>query len=161
MGNFRELLGKDLPDTLESDYREMPIDRIGAFSRGSRLGTLLWRLKYASDASCFKPAVFLLAKGTSLQSEIGKRVCAMAVSEWLMPNCLTCFGAKEMIFGQKRVTCPDCEGHGVKRYADKERDRYLGSRFKPWAKKYAAVMALLTGAEKSVNPVMHDQLEKP
>lgn len=160
MGNFRELLGRDLPDTLESDYHEMPVDRIGAFSRGSRLGTLLWRLKYGNDGACFKPAVFLLVKAAQLKSTPGMRLCAMALTEWLLPHCQTCNGAKELIVGPKRIICDTCQGYGVKRYSDKERDLYLGMKFKPFRHKYTKVVQLLTGNELSVNPVMMEQLEK-
>lgn len=158
MGNFRELIGRDLPDSLEVDHHEMPIDRIGAFSRGSRMGTLLWRLKYGHDASCFKPAVFLLVKEAQLKSAIGTRLCSMAITEWLLPQCGTCNGARELIIGPKRIVCEDCKGYGVKRYSDRERDAYLGARFKPWRSKYSKALGLLTGNDMSVNAVIAYQL---
>lgn len=84
----------------------------------------------------------------------------MALSEWLLPHCETCRGAKEMIAGPKRIICPTCEGYGVKRYSDRERQLFLGFKFKPFAKKYARIVAMLTAHEKGVNPVMNEQLEK-
>lgn len=173
MGNFRELIGRDLHDDLETDYHETPLDRIGAFSKGGRLGTLLWRLKYGKDLTCFKPAALLLAKDTSMESPIGRRVCELAISEWLLPECDTCRGAKEMIVGPKRIVCPSCEGYGVRRYSDSERDRILrrgetpeeirrwrNVRFKPWTKKFAAICEELTKSARAINPKMNTELER-
>lgn len=160
MGNFRELIGRDLPSSLEADYYERPIDRIGAFSKGNRLGTLLWRIKYGKDLSCFKPAALLLAKETQLQTPIGYRVCELAISEWLLPECETCRGAREVIFGPKRIVCPSCEGYGVKRYENWERSRFIGSSFKPWVRRYGKVCDELTAKARSINPTMSAELER-
>jgi len=138
----------------------MPVDRLGAFSKGSRLGTLLWRLKYGQDHKCYKPAVLLLAKEMSLQSLIGTRLCAMAIHEWLLPHCEVCRGAREMIIGPKRIVCLECEGYGVKRYSNRERDQFLGSRFKPWGKKYGLVQVRLSSEDKAINPKMNEELER-
>ncbi len=138
----------------------MPVDRLGAFSKGSRLGTLLWRLKYGQDPKCYKPAVLLLAKEMSLQSHIGTRLCEMAVHEWLLPHCPTCQGARELIIGPKRIVCLECDGYGVKRYSDQERDNFLGSRFKPWGRKYGRVQSRLTGEDRAINPKMIEELER-
>lgn len=158
--NYRALIGRDLTSTLESDYHEMPVDRIGAFSRGSRLGTLLWRLKYSHDASAYRPATLLLAKRESLQSTVGLRLVEMALNEWLLPQCSTCHGARELIVGPRRIICIECKGYGVKRYSNRERDSFLGFRFKPWARKYAHLWATLTGEDKQISPVMDWQLER-
>lgn len=160
MGNFREIIGRDLASSLEADYSETPVDRVGAFSKGARLGTLLWRLKYGKDMSCFKPAAFLLAKEAQLQTAIGFKVCELAISEWLLPECETCRGAREVIFGPKRIICPACDGYGVKRYTNRERDSFLGSRFKPWIRRYEKACAELTARARSINPTMNAELER-
>lgn len=158
--NYRAILGRDLTSSLESDYHEMPIDRIGAFSRGSRLGTLLWRLKFSHDSSAYKPATLLLAKRESLQSAVGLRLVEMALNEWLLPQCSTCNGARELIVGPRRIICDDCDGYGIRRFTDRERDRFMGCKFRKWARKYNKVWASLTGDDKGINPVMDWQLEK-
>lgn len=160
MGNFREIIGRDLASSLEADYSEVPIDRIGAFSKASRLGTLLWRLKFSHDAAAYKPAVLLLAKYEQLGTPIGTRLVELAIKEWLLPQCQFCNGAKEMIIGLKRVICPQCEGYGMRRYTDRERNAFLGSPFKGWRRKYNRMWSNLGGNEKIVNPVMDAQLER-
>lgn len=171
--NFRELIGRDLSASLETDYHETPVDRVGAFSKGARLGTLLWRLKYGLDMACLKPASFLLAKEVQLESEIGIRVCELAISEWLLPECEVCRGAKEVLIGPKLILCPGCDGFGVRRYEYWERDRFLRrgkspeelhrfrkARFRPWIRKYAKAVAVLTKHSLRINPTMNAELER-
>jgi hypothetical protein len=88
--NFRACLGHDLTSSLESRPHEAPVDRIAAFSRGERLGTLLWRLKWGHDATCYKRAIHGLSEATGQRSALGLRLCAMLVWEWLNPNCSNC-----------------------------------------------------------------------
>lgn len=158
--NYRAILGRDLESTLETLPHESPVDRIGAFARGSRLGTLLWRLKFAHDAKAYRPATLLLAKRESLQSTVGLRLVEMALNEWLLPQCSTCNGARELIVGPRRIICMECKGYGIRRYSNRERDRFLGYRFKPFARKYAHLWTTLSGEDKLISPVMDWQLER-
>lgn len=157
--NHRAMLSHDLGSTLESSYHEMPVDRLGAFSRGTRIGTLLWRLKYSHDAASYKPVVYLIAKQQSLESPIGMRLVEMALREWMLPQCQTCLGARELIVGPKRIICTDCGGYGFKRYSNRERDKFLGCRFKPWHKKYNKVWAVIVGGDRTTSWTMNEQLE--
>lgn len=158
--NYREMISRDLSGTLESGYHEMPVDRLGAFAHANRLGTLLWRLKFTHDAKSYKPAVLLLAKRMSLQSDIGIRLCHMAITEWMLPQCQACLGSRELIVGPRRIICEDCDGYGVKRYSNRQRDAFLGSRYKPWARKYNKVWRWLTTDERDISRVMAEQLER-
>ena len=162
--NFRSVIGHDLQSTLESsDHHEMPVDRLAAFSRAERLGTLLWRLKWGHDATSFQPAVEGLSEATGQRSALGVRLCGMLVWEWLNPNCENCKGARELIAGERRIVCPKCEGLGIKRYSDRERARYMNMSLEKWRKlsgKVKPVVEVLTKAERQVSARMHLELER-
>ena len=157
--NFRASLGHDLESSLESSYHEMPVDRLGAFSRSSRLGTLLWRLKYAYDPTVYWRAVDMLA----LETSAGLRLCELVLREWLDQNCPACSGARELIAGDKRIVCPSCDGLGLKRHSDHARARFMGYSIASWRKHahlYKRVLERLTHADRQVSATMHAELER-
>ena len=158
--NFRSSLGHDLASTLESSsYHEMPVDRLGAFSRAPRLGTVLWRLKYAYDPTVYWRAVDLLSR----ESSVGLRLCELVIREWLDQNCPNCNGAMELIAGDRRIVCPSCDGSGVKRHSDHARAAFMGLSLTQWrthAPRYKRALERLTRAERLVSATMHAELER-
>lgn len=157
--NFRASFGHDLSSTLESGSHEMPIDRIAAFSRASRLGTLLWRLKYGFDASVYQRTADLLAS----ESHTTTQLAEMLIREWLNPNCEQCGGNCEYLISDKRIVCPKCNGLGLKRYSDHARARFMDMTVEDWRKvsnQVKRVMDTLTRAERLVSATMHAELER-
>ena len=161
--SFRSSLGRDLSSSLESSYHEMPVDRIAAFSRAGRLGTLLWRLKYGHDPAAWRRTVNLLAVDAGIPTDQGRRLCGMVIREWLDPNCPDCNGARELIAGDRRIVCPRCEGLGLRRYSDHARARFMGIPVAHWralSGLYSRVLERLTHAERQVSATMHIELER-
>lgn len=112
----------------DSPEADTPVTRIGAFAGSTRLGTLLWRLKYANDAKSHKPVMLLLAQGLprTMTWTYRRQIASQALQEWLYDMCFTCLGAKHVMADEKRVICPACEGLGKRRYNDKDRQGLSG-----------------------------------
>jgi len=156
---FKASFGRDLTASLESGVQEMPVDRIAAFSRASRLGTLLWRLKWGFDATVYKRTTELLAD----EAHTSPKMAEMLIREWLNPNCEACRGAKETILCDRRILCPKCQGLGLKRYSDHARARFMDMRLEDWREisgQVKRVTQRLNRAERLVNSTMHYELER-
>ena len=162
--NFRAQIGHDLSSTLESStYFETSIDRIAAFSRSPRLGCHLWRLKFGFDSTVYQGTINLLAKESRIDTEKGRKLCELVLREWLNPLCEACFGAKELILENKRITCTQCHGLGLKRFTNRERAEFMQMPLEHWkaiARLYKRVLENLTKAERRVNAQMHFELER-
>lgn len=162
--NLRETLGAAFESSdLSTRPGESDVDRIAAMGLVTHLGSKLWRLKYGNDPKAYKPAVLLLAGRFRWKAGVLVRLCELAIKEWCLPMCGTCHGAKEIIEGDLRIVCAECEGVGVKRYTDRERERMLGippRAWDGWAKKYETVQAVVTNEEIRTNTVLNIQLER-
>lgn len=160
MTNFRASLSHTLSGSLQdAQERETAIDRVRAFSTAPRLGTLLYRVKYALDGSALKPAIAKLAEVADVTPEIAD----LAIHEWVSPECRSCRGAQELIIDQKRVKCPKCEGLGVHAYDDKERSIYLRCSIGVAKQCRAAISkahATITAHDIAVNGRMNRELER-
>lgn len=162
---MREVMGgafdsSDLGEKLGEGDR----DRIAALAGASRLGSALWRLKYGNDPAVYKIALFLLCKRMKFgDAKVLQRLAELAIHEWMMPMCQTCNGAKELIVGDLRAVCSACEGAGVKRYTDRERERFMTlppRSWEKWQKKYESVQAVMTGEDIRVNTTVAYRLER-
>lgn len=120
---------------------------------------MLWRLKYAYDPTSYKNAVLLLSRKAQLVHPVGRRLTELVIHEWLNPNCPVCIGAKEIVVNDLKIVCAECNGLGLKKYEDKFRDQFLGTRFAPWAKHYGLIQAILGKNEIRVNVRMNVELE--
>lgn len=165
MSNMRGLIGRAVDSSdLGEKIGEGDRDRVAALAGASRLGSALWRLKYSNDPKVYKSAVLLLAKRMGWKnSDMLQRICELAIREWLLGMCIECKGAREVIVGDLRITCPSCEGIGVKRYSDRERERFVGLEARSWdrwVKKYEAVQAAMTGEDIRVNAIVSIKLER-
>ena len=122
--SYRSSLSRTLHGSLEgsdSDHQSN-LDRLTAFSLATRLGTLLYRLKYDLDSSVHNDAVSALrqAAGVSLEA------ASVAISEWLDPNCKRCGGKAQMKVAEKLILCPACTDHpGKHRFSDQSRASFL------------------------------------
>jgi hypothetical protein len=148
---------------LSTKIWESDLDRIAAMGFTSRLGSMLWRLKYANDRRAYKPAKLLLAKQAKSGFDIGIRLCELALREWCMPQCEVCLGMKEIMVEDLRIICSGCDGIGVRRYSDRERERLAGlpgGSWRGWGKKYVDIWAVMTDAERRVNICLNIQLDR-
>ena len=122
--SYRSSLSRTLHGSLEgsdSDHQSN-LDRLTAFSLSTRLGTLLYRLKYDLDSSVHNDAISALrqAAGVSLEA------ASVAISEWLDPNCKRCGGKAQMKVAEKLILCPACQDHpGKHRFSDQSRASFL------------------------------------
>lgn len=164
MSNFREVMGGAFgSDDLSTKVWESDLDRIAAMGFSNRLGSLLWRLKYGNDPRSYRPALLLLAKSAKSGFPVGKRLCELAIKEWCMPQCEVCRGAKEIIVEDLRIVCKGCDGIGIRRYSNRERERLAGlpsGSWPGWAKKYRHVWEVMTDAERRVNVCLNIQLDR-
>jgi len=155
---MREAFSNTLRKSLDWDDvdHEKAVDKLTAFCYADRLSTLLWRLKYGNDASAYKPVVFLLAKTLKpLNKNISIKIAQQALHEWLFPLCTTCQGTKERMAGELRVVCRACNGTGVGRYSDRDRELKVGGHF---PKQIETVLKLITGSDLKPGREMRKRL---
>lgn len=173
---LKEAMGHSLNSShLESlNERETDIDRVGALSRATKLGSALWRWRYAGDTKSAPSALSALLRKAQRRTKIYKhskdfsilqRVCKLVLSEWYYPHCRECGGRGEFVDEsiRLRVVCKVCEGSGNHRYSDKERMAALGiqdSAYQVWSKRIAAVWLCLAGADAGTTMVCREQLER-
>jgi hypothetical protein len=157
---MREAISKTLSASLDWDdsEHERAIDKLTAFSFSDRLGTLLWRVKYFNDASSYKPAILILAKRLPrLNRGIAIKVSEQALREWLYNHCGTCLGAREVRQGDHVITCPSCQGGGVRKYTDRERHQAIGANM---SRHIDQVLNIIGGMDVQVSVQTRIRLEK-
>ncbi|MDE3022985.1 MAG: hypothetical protein KGI54_14195 [Pseudomonadota bacterium] len=167
MPNMRESVTAALNSSLDSDeMHERPIDRLGAFSKSKRLGTVLWRLKYDNDPRCYKTAIFLLTKAMRKHGEsreLCEKLCQCALDEWLVDKCLHCGGGGQVIFSQRLVNCMECSGTGIRRTSDKDRMKALkmnAEQVQKLGKRLGAIHDLIGEWDRKVNVRTMIELER-
>lgn len=161
---MRESVAAALGANLDDDpWRERPLDRVAAFCFADRLGTLLWRCKYQNDAKAYKPASLLLARELPQGMTLGfrRRLASQALTEWIFPVCRRCFGAKEVVIGNLRATCPACNGLGLHRWGDLERAQAVKIRdVARVGRHFVRLFTVLAEFDRRVAAIVRAQLER-
>ncbi|MDE3023613.1 MAG: hypothetical protein KGI54_17505 [Pseudomonadota bacterium] len=167
MPNLRESVAAALNSSLDSDdLHERPVDRLGAFSKSERIGTLLWRVKYDNDAKSYKPALLLLTRLFRKQKESRNfihSICKCVLDEWLMDKCRHCGGNGQVIQAQTLVQCSSCNGTGIHRFKDRERARALKmnlDQVEKLNKRLGQIHDYLGDIDRKVNVKTNIELEK-
>lgn len=128
----------------EDEYRERPVDRLHALACAAResnlsaLGLSIIALKAANRAdeyvrSVDRLAYFLCRMKPRPNAEMRIRIARQAISEHIIDFCPTCKGTGEipnqdgLEGAQPMRPCPECHGHGKRRYSDSERMDALGT----------------------------------
>ncbi len=166
--NFKEPVAAALHSNLDGDdLKERPVDRLASFAKADRLGTLLWRLKYANDATCYTPALFLLVKEMEAERKDNfhfRQNCAkIALDEWLADKCISCLGSGEVMQESLPVPCPVCGGHAIVHYTDRDRARKLGitpDQAAKMSKRISNAQEIITNMDRKVNRTVAFNLEK-
>lgn len=130
----------------EQEARERPVDRLHALASAqirsvhrsrrssalSSLGVSFIALKYSNRADELQPtidklAAFMTEVRPKPTLESSRRVARWVVMEAVIDLCPTCKGAGEIpaqdgLDGAQRMKeCPECGGHGKRRYSNHER----------------------------------------
>lgn len=116
---------------LESiDGRLGDVERIAAMAFGPRLGSLLIRYRDGGQERWRREAILLVAhrvaRKVRTNSDLSVKIATQALNEWDMPHCKTCGGSRELMAGDVRVICQSCNGVGVHRYSDSDRQSAIG-----------------------------------
>lgn len=169
MANLREAYAVAARRSLKwSEDHERAIDRIAAAGRCPSVGCALWRARYALDTLSYQSARKALVKHYAIRypselNEITQRVVEQALHEHLSPSCETCYGAGELINETRRVACPECFGHRVRRYSDQERSRMMQLSFERVRRlnhKITWLLGEMGNWERMVNSILNDELER-
>lgn len=94
---------------------------------------------------------------------IAERVVNECLHEFLGPVCIVCSGRKELIAGDLKITCAECDGSGLRRYSDVDRARAMQlslQRVRLLSRKISWVMTELFELDRAVNSVMGAELER-
>ena len=168
----------------EDEWRERPVDRLHALAAAqsacgrtareaalSALGVSLIALKAANRADEYARSVDRLAHmmrkikpRPSLELRI--RIARQAVHEHIVDFCGTCQGRGEIpdqegLEGAQRMKpCPECGGHGKRRYSDSERLEIVGCEARYCGAWIADAMALISEAESEAVRTANRLLER-
>lgn len=177
---IRETIGAALLSShLESQVHESAIDRIGALSHATRLGSALWRWGYSGDTQSLGSALKHLLRKAQRRLKLYKghrdfplllNTCKMVLYEWRFQHCQHCGGGGELesdfdLTGKAiLVKCNVCTGTGKKRYSDAERmlalnvdDPYI---YRKWERQISQVWICLAGADGQTSATCRVQLER-
>ena len=168
----------------EDEWRERPVDRLHALAAAqsacgrtareaalSALGVSLIALKAANRADEYARSVdrlaHMLRKAKPRPSlEVRTRIARQAVHEHIVDFCGTCQGRGEIpdqegLEGAQRMKpCPECGGHGKRRYSDSERLEIVGCEARYCGAWIADAMALISEAESEAVRTANRLLER-
>ena len=162
----------------EDEYRERPVDRLHALASAAReshlsaLGLSIIALKAANRPdeyvrSVDRLAYFLCRMKNRPNAEMRLRIARQAVMEHIVDFCPTCKGtgeipAQEGVDGAQRMKeCPECGGHGKRRYSDSERMEALGVKsIKDVERWVAEALGWIAQAEHEATKTAKKLLEK-
>lgn len=119
----------------ETDRTTHDTEVLAAVGVGAeRLTSLLLRVRDAAQPLWLRQASIILSqdmKRYRISRDISIKIAASAIVEWAHPHCPSCNGAKEIIRTDGvRIVCPKCDGVGVRRHSNKDRERMIGAAYK-------------------------------
>jgi len=169
MANLREAYAATALASLEMDAeRERAVDRVAAAGRCPTLGLNIWKARYQLEPTAYKDALNGLSthfrdKYKAESHVIARMLVEQAFHEFMSPQCKTCSGAKHVMTGELKVTCPTCEGYGLRRYTDFERARSMQismQRVKSLEHKLAWLLREMQSMDNQVNVIISAELER-
>lgn len=150
-----------------SDLVTTALDHIAALAFSDRLGSCLWRLKYAHDHTKYDTARILIAHqmDRKLSRSFCLTVAATVLDEWLYDVCPVCVGRGRIVIEGTPVApheCPECKGTGKRVVYESERLRAVGNPKKPHPKLgqwFASAAAIIERADAKAAVDVRTQLE--
>lgn len=170
MTNLREAYASTALASLEwSEERERAIDRVAAAGKCSRLGVDLWKARYMLESKAYQDCseglrLHYLNRYKAESQGIAERIVSECLHEFLGPVCLVCSGRRELIAGDLKITCAECDGSGLRRYSDVDRARHMQLSLEyvlVLSRKIGWLMNELFELDRSVNAVLAEELERP
>ncbi len=153
-----------------SAEEERPVDRVAAAGRAAincPVGLLLWKARDSLESASYialKSALLrLFTKRYRDEITVATAIVDQAVREYMGAGCRGCQGLKEVMFQERKVTCPDCSGSGTHRYSDSERAGTMQlsySRVKYSSHKIAWVLSTLGTEDRRMSLLMSQQLDR-
>lgn len=102
----------------------------------SQLGSALERLKFGQDRNVYRRCVELASDKflRRMKRPARRSLVAAALREFLNDQCLACGGRSSVTLnGGASIHCADCEGSGLRKYADAECAQAASVKISCWA----------------------------
>lgn len=161
----------------EDQWRERDVDRLHALASAARgsalssLGVCLIGLKTANRPDEYSRSIEYLTfflKHSKPRPPLLTReaVATQAIREWLIDFCPVCHGkgeteAQEGQEGAQRMkSCPECQGHGKRRYSDMERRATIAGKRHEIERWMADALATISQAEAQAQRTAVQLLER-
>lgn len=143
-------------------------DVVGAMAFTSKLGSMLWRVKWGNDKGAVRPTAILLSKKLRRSGEASRyilRLAMIALQEYVDTRCHHCKGRGHVINADKVVSsCTHCEGTGIARISDQRRMRTLGCNehayHQKWKQRLEQAHSMLSEHDSDTGHVMRKQLKE-
>ncbi|MBB3004384.1 hypothetical protein FHX57_006766 [Paraburkholderia tropica] len=167
---FKDKIASDVRSSnLAWNEREQKaIDRITALGLTDHLGAALFRFKYGSDAASGKRALSLLAHkakcSLGVELSYATMLATACLKEFACDACATCNGTGTVLLGAHYDKCNKCDGSGVKRYSDGEREKNAGlpsGSMSKHQKNFDRVMTCLMGSIAATGAKANALLKEP
>jgi hypothetical protein len=167
--NLREPYAATALASLEwSEVRERAIDRVAAAGKCSRLGLDLWKARYLLEVKAYQDVseslrLHYLNKYKAESQGMAEKIVSACLHEFLGPVCLVCSGRRELIAGDLKITCAECDGSGLRRYSDLDRARHMQLSLHYvhlLSRKIGWLMGELHDLDRAVNSVIAAELER-
>lgn len=106
-------------------------DRLAAMAGGNTLGGYLLRFREGEQGQWAQRIALILVARVVRTYKLGRalatRLVVLAMAEFSQPQCVTCGGARELMFDQVVITCEDCHGSGLQQRDDDARRSFIGA----------------------------------
>ena len=144
-------------------------DIVGALSFTTKLGSMLWRVKWGNDKNAVRPTAALLSKKIAKKGErqgrFLMRLAMIALQEYVDTRCHHCKGRGHVVNADRVVSsCTHCEGTGIARISDQRRIRALTctehAYLNGWKDRLAFAHNVLSEHDSDTGHVMRNQLKE-
>lgn len=143
-------------------------DIIGALAAATKLGSHLWRVKWAGDKTSVKPTAILLAKKIARTGEKNgrflTRLATIALQEYVDTRCTHCNGRGHTTNADRVVSsCTHCHGTGIAQISDQRRIMALRisdhAYLNGWKARFSQAHSVLAEHDSDTGIVMREQLK--
>lgn len=159
---MKESLAKALnTSNLRQLEQDCPVDKVHALGVASihvSVGADAIHFIDALQPKSYNQLLYSLMRSVNskqkINREMNKKICEQVIYEACATQCRTCNGAKEVLAGERVITCQTCKGIGVHRYDDKSRAEALGlsveAYLKGWHKRFEIAQIVFSDKYRNV-----------